>query len=75
MQRKAEPDALARLEKWLCGGKPKWPRWAGAIDKPRRGVWKVPLYLSGSDWAIVGEGKTLAAAIHAALDQAEAPAH
>lgn len=68
-------DALKRLEKWL-NGKPEvhgWPRWMGAIDRPRRGVWVVPVYKSGSDAAYVGKGKTLRDAIHAALDAAEAP--
>mgnify|MGYP001500432114 CR=1 FL=1 len=62
------PDALARLEKWLNDG-------------PHRSVWRIDISIQGAYWVGVddgkcgrfhGDGETLSAAIHAALDQAGA---
>lgn len=72
MSRKTD-DALVRLEKWLLilrklGECP----WVRCIDPPARGCRNWRVELKSNNRSIYGSGKTLAAAIHNAVDQAEA---
>lgn len=65
-----ERNALERLERWT-NGKPGW-RNGTRLGLADEGGYEVRLVDHDADRRILGEGPTLAAAIHAALDQAGA---
>ena len=64
-----EPDALKRLEKWLSN--PRLTRALRWAYYSRQSRWFQVALESGSI-SYAANGETLSAAIHAALDQAEA---
>lgn len=69
MPRKAEPDALKRLEGWL-NASTGHERFMGCLNPATKNRFEIKAHLG--NMTFYGRGKTLADAIHAALDAAEA---
>ena len=70
-----KPDALERLGAWLLATTRGEPRWLHRIDPPtRKGAhWLAEVRYGHYSKSYYGKGKTLALAIHAALDEARKP--